>query len=138
MPDQRLIEFPWTEEKADAKKQRLSHPTIPLGWYGGVVDVSYQGYLDGGLVRKSLGAASRLRDIRLKTDLGLYRWEDTIPFCAPAWDWKNNKRDNSSNHLEFPRVLAFSASKRAAYQPVDGNLGLAVPGYGHFIAPGTG
>ncbi len=50
-----------------------------------------------------------------------------MTFSVPAWDWKSNRKSKTTV-LKFPLILAKAASEIAACQPVDGNMGLNVPG----------
>ena len=64
----------------------------------------------------------------LGVDADVSRWPDSIPFFLPGWDWGKNIADPKATLLKFPRVLATHVNRTTATQPVDGNLGLAVPG----------
>ncbi len=65
--------------------------------------------------------------------LGLRRWDfeyTALPLEVPSWNWRTNSQ--SRVVLEFPRILADRSNKITIDQPYDGNLGLAVPGYGPY------
>ncbi|KAI0767500.1 hypothetical protein C8Q74DRAFT_1280758 [Fomes fomentarius] len=88
----------------------LAHETIPRGPDDLVVETAKQGYLDGGVIH-------------------LARWSNDMPFLVPGWNWQMNTPEPEATLLKFPRILVTSASNTTAAQPVDGNLGLAVPGF---------
>ena len=69
--------------------------------------------------------------LTIDRDSDLRRWNanSNVPFYLPSWDWTNNKGMTDLHLVRFPRVLVHAANDTAVAQPVDGNLGLAVPGY---------
>ena len=69
-------------------------------------------------------------DLRPTIGLQRYAYESyAIPLEFPSWDWDNSKEETV--YLKLARVLTVVANERAAQQPFDGSIGLAVPGCVH-------
>ncbi|RDX54265.1 hypothetical protein OH76DRAFT_1479272 [Lentinus brumalis] len=101
---------PWSEQDARKHAKRRCLPRPDMAPMGDCVRMTYS---DGGMV-----------------DLARYPAECDLTFAIPSWDWRNNRK-SMSTELQFPQILAQAASGKAACQPVDGNVGFAVPGYRH-------
>ncbi|RDX54845.1 hypothetical protein OH76DRAFT_844606 [Lentinus brumalis] len=103
-----LFSRPWNEEELREqvpKRRCLPRPDEPP-----IGHCVRRGYEDGGIV-----------------DLERWPVEHDVTFAVPAWDWKKNQKSKTTE-LKFPLILAKAASEVAARQPVDGNMGLNVPG----------
>ncbi|TFK79191.1 hypothetical protein K466DRAFT_668196 [Polyporus arcularius HHB13444] len=105
-----LIRRAWSEEGAQVHLKRRCLPRPPGPPMNDSVRMKY---IDGGSV-----------------DLARWPAECDLTFSVPAWDWKSNQKSKATT-LQFPQILAQAASEIAARQPVDGNLGLTVPGWRH-------